>query len=72
MMPNSIQTQEQPLRPRRSREDAAKLLAELRAAYRTLSPDEQTLIRTSVLRAARQQFAQEEEDERNECSALAS
>jgi hypothetical protein len=71
MMPNSIQTQEQPLRPQRSREDAAKLLAELRAAYRTLSPDERTLIRTSVLRAARQQFAQEE-DERNECSALAS
>jgi FixJ family two-component response regulator len=68
MTPTLITPIESGPRPRCSREQAARLLEELRAAYQSLSQAERDLVKTVVWQMERTQYTQEMKQEK-ECFA---
>jgi len=68
MMPTLIETIERGHVPHCSREEAARLLEGLRAAYQSLTRAEQSLVKGALWQQERVQ-AMQEMDQENECCA---
>jgi hypothetical protein len=68
MMPTLLQTIERGHGPHCSREEAARLLEGLRAAYKSLSRAEQSVVKAALWQEERMQAAQEL-DQEIECCA---
>jgi len=66
MMPTLIETIERGHRPHCSREEAARLLEGLRAAYQSLPGAEQSVVKGTLWHQERVQ-AMQEIDQENEC-----